>query len=132
MAASYLREEHRIFRSSFRKFLEKEAAPYYLDWEKQGLIPRGFWEKMGDNGFLCPWIDEKYGGLSADFGYSVVINEELEKIGSSLIGIGLHNDIVIPYIESYGTEEQKKKMVAKVLNRRNDYGHCDDRTGGRI
>ncbi|ANB55974.1 hypothetical protein GFC29_510 [Anoxybacillus sp. B7M1] len=115
MAASYLREEHRIFRSSFRKFLEKEAAPYYLDWEKQGLIPRGFWEKMGDNGFLCPWIDEKYGGLSADFGYSVVINEELEKIGSSLIGIGLHNDIVIPYIESYGTEEQKKKWLPKCL-----------------
>ncbi|OQM44536.1 acyl-CoA dehydrogenase [Anoxybacillus sp. UARK-01] len=115
MAASYLREEHRIFRSSFRKFLEKEAAPYYLDWEKQGLIPRDFWRKMGDNGFLCPWIGEKYGGLSADFGYSVVINEELEKIGSSLIGIGLHNDIVVPYIYYYGTEEQKKKWLPKCL-----------------
>ncbi len=69
---------------------------------------RAILAKMGENGFLCPWVDETYGGFGADFGYSVVINEELEKVGSSLVGIGLHNDIVVPYIASYGTDEQKK------------------------
>lgn len=71
---------------------------------------------MGENGFLCPWVDEAYGGFGADFGYSVVINEELEKVGSSLVGIGLHNDIVVPYIASYGTEEQKKKWLPKCVS----------------
>ncbi len=41
----------------------------------------------------------------------MIINEELERIGSSLIGIGLHNDIVIPYFLHYGTTEQKKKWL---------------------
>ncbi|MCH1627099.1 acyl-CoA dehydrogenase family protein [Ferdinandcohnia quinoae] len=116
MTARYLQEEHHIFRDAFRKFLDKEAYPYFNDWEDTGIIPRSFWAKMGDNGFLCPWVDEKFGGLNTDFGYSVVINEELEKVGTSLIGIGLHNDIVVPYINEYGTEEQKKRWLPKCIS----------------
>lgn len=111
MSRGYLKEEHHIFRNALRKFLEKEAYPHYDDWEKEGIIPRAFWGKMGENGFLCSWVDESYGGLNSDFGYSVVLNEELEKVGSSLIGIGLHNDVVVPYINRYGTEEQKRKWL---------------------
>ncbi|WP_420768289.1 acyl-CoA dehydrogenase family protein [Parageobacillus thermoglucosidasius] len=116
MTAAYLREEHHIFRGAFRKFLEKEAYPYYSEWEKKGIIPRSFWTKMGENGFLCPWVDEKYGGFNADFAYSVVINEELEKVGSSMVGIGLHNDIAVPYLASYGTEDQKRKWLPKCVS----------------
>ncbi|OEH94013.1 acyl-CoA dehydrogenase family protein [Bacillus solimangrovi] len=112
----YLKEEHEIFRKSFRKFLEKEAYPYYDQWEKERMIPRSFWDKMGQNGFLCPDVDEAYGGLGVDWSFSVVINEELEKVGSSLIGIGLHNDIVVPYITAYGTEEQKNKWLPSCIS----------------
>ncbi|MFG6121372.1 acyl-CoA dehydrogenase family protein [Thalassobacillus sp. B23F22_16] len=113
MKAAYIKEEHEILRESLRKFLEKEAYPYFNEWEQDGLIPRSFWKKMGDLGYLCPWLDEEYGGFGADFGYSVVINEELEKVGTGLIGIGLHNDIVVPYLEQYGTPEQKKRWLPK-------------------
>jgi acyl-CoA dehydrogenase len=116
MTARYLQEEHHMLRDAFRKFLEKEAYPFFNQWEKDGIIPRSFWSKMGENGFLCPWVDEKYGGLEADFGYSVVINEELEKVGASMVGIGLHNDIVVPYLNEYGTEEQKKKWLPKCIS----------------
>ncbi|PED06514.1 acyl-CoA dehydrogenase family protein [Bacillus pseudomycoides] len=116
MRHKYLQEEHHIFRDAFHKFLEKEAYPYYNEWEKEGIIPRAFWTSMGSKGFLCPMVDERYGGAGADFGYSVVINEELEKVGSSLIGIGLHNDIVVPYFTQYGTEEQKKRWLPKCVS----------------
>jgi acyl-CoA dehydrogenase len=43
------------------------------------------------------------------------MNEELEKVGSSMVGIGLHNDIVVPYLNDYGTEEQKKKWLPKCV-----------------
>ncbi|KQL51500.1 acyl-CoA dehydrogenase [Heyndrickxia shackletonii] len=113
MAHPYLTEDHDIFRKSLRKFLEKEAYPFYEKWEEDRMIPRSFWRKMGEQGYLCPDIDEEYGGSGVDWGFSVVINEELERVGSSLIGIGLHNDIVVPYINSYGTEEQKQKWLPK-------------------
>lgn len=100
-----------MFRRSLRRFLEKEAVPFFDQWEKERLIPRSFWKKMGRQGYLCPDIDEKYGGSGVDWGFSVVINEELERVGSGLGGISLHNDIVVPYIFSYGTEEQKLRWL---------------------
>lgn len=112
---SFLTKEHEIFKQSFRKFLEKEALPFYEEWEKDGMIPRDFWCKLGENGFLCPWVKEEYGGFGADFLYSVIINEELEKIGSSFIGVGLHNDIATPYLDAYGTEEQKQNWLSKCV-----------------
>lgn len=111
MKHPYLNEDHEIFRQSFRKFLEKEAYPFYEQWEEERMIPRSFWRKMGEQGFLCPDIDEKYGGSGVDWGFAVVINEELERVGTGLVGIGLHNDIVVPYITSYGTEEQKQRWL---------------------
>lgn len=113
MTHPYLTEDHDIFRKSLRKFLEKEAYPFYEKWEEERMIPRSFWRKMGEQGYLCPDIDEKYGGSGVDWGFSVVINEELERVGSSMVGIGLHNDIVVPYIHSYGKEEQKQEWLPK-------------------
>ncbi|MGG3562311.1 acyl-CoA dehydrogenase family protein [Neobacillus rhizosphaerae] len=115
MKHPYLTGDHEIFRQSLRKFLEKEAYPFYEQWEEDRMIPRSFWKKMGEQGFLCPDIDEKYGGSEVDWGFAVVINEELERVGSGLIGIGLHNDIVVPYITAYGTAEQKQRWLPKCV-----------------
>ncbi len=54
-------EEHIIFRDSFIKYLEKEVVPHYEEWEKNGIVPKEAWLKMGENGFLCPWVSEEYG-----------------------------------------------------------------------
>ncbi|WP_312473362.1 acyl-CoA dehydrogenase family protein [Neobacillus sp.] len=115
MKHPYLNEDHEIFRQSLRKFLEKEAYPFYEQWEEARMIPRSFWKKMGEQGFLCPDIDERFGGSEVDWGFAVVINEELERVGSGLVGFGLHNDIVVPYITSYGTEEQKQRWLPKCV-----------------
>lgn len=116
MKHPYLNEEHEIFRQSLRRFLEKEAYPFYNQWEEERMIPRSLWLKMGNQGFLCPDVNEKYGGSDADWGFSVVINEELERVGSGLVGIGLHNDIVVPYITAFGTEEQKERWLPRCVN----------------
>ncbi|MCM3740994.1 acyl-CoA dehydrogenase family protein [Oceanobacillus luteolus] len=114
MKPSFLTDEHDMFRDALRKMLEKEVYPYYERWEEERAIPREVWNKLGENGFLLPWVDEKYGGLGLDFSYSTVLFEELEKVGSGIAsGICLHSDIVTPYISIYGTEEQKKKWLPK-------------------
>lgn len=71
-------------------------------------ILRSFWKKLGEQGYLCPWVDEKYGGADAWFEYSVIINEELARARVG-IGVGLHSDIIAPYLSTYRNEEQKKK-----------------------
>ncbi|MFY0744205.1 acyl-CoA dehydrogenase family protein [Solibacillus silvestris] len=107
-------EEHEMFRKALRKMLDKEAYPYFEQWEKDRDIPRDFWLKLGENGFLCPMVSEEYGGLALDFGYSAILTEELERVGAGLAsGISLHSDIVTPYIEAYGTASQKEKWLPK-------------------
>ena len=105
--------EHESFRDSFRRFMDKEIAPFHADWEDQGYVDRAVWRKAGENGFLCMTMPEEYGGAGADKLYSVVQMEELSRAGFSGIGYGLHNEIVAPYILRYGTEEQKKRYLPK-------------------
>ncbi|MFJ7970319.1 acyl-CoA dehydrogenase family protein [Psychrobacillus sp. NPDC096389] len=117
MKASFITEEHELFRKSLRKMLDKEAYPFFDQWEVNREIPKDFWLKMGASGFLCPWVDEAYGGLGLDFSYSMILNEELEKVGQGVSsGICLHSDIVSPYISSLGTEEQKQKWLPSCVS----------------
>jgi len=103
--------DHEAFRDSFRRFIDKEIAPFHADWEEQGYVDRAVWNKAGDNGFLCMSMPEAYGGAGADRLYSVIQMEELGRAGFSGIGYSLHNEIVAPYIERYGTEGQKAKFL---------------------
>ena len=103
--------DHEAFRDSFRRFIDKEIAPFHADWEDQGYVDRAVWNKAGDNGFLCMSMPEAYGGSGADRLYSVIQMEELGRAGFSGIGYTLHNEIVAPYIERYGTEAQKAKFL---------------------
>lgn len=108
--------EHELFRQSVRTFLEKDAAPFHAQWEKQGYIDRTLWSKAGEAGMLCSHLPEEYGGLGADFLYSAVVIEEISRLGLTGIGFSLHSDIVAPYILHYGSEAVKHKYLPKLIS----------------
>ncbi|HUN54014.1 MAG TPA: acyl-CoA dehydrogenase family protein [Smithella sp.] len=103
--------EHKIFRESLRKFLDKEIVPHVEEWEEAGIVPRSVWKKMGEQGFLCTDVPEEYGGAGGDFLYSVIVCEELVKSNFSGLTASLHSDICVPYISAFATEEQKRKYL---------------------
>lgn len=108
-------EEHNVFRDSFRRFCDEEVAPYTEDWIDDGIVSRDAWLKAGENGFLAPFVDEEYGGLGLrDFRYSLIMIEELAMVGEAGFAVGLHNDVIAPYLDSYANEEQKKRWLPKV------------------
>ena len=108
---SLFNADHEAFRDSFRRFVEKEIAPFHEGWEEQGYVDRAVWRKAGENGFLCMTMPEAYGGAGADKLYSVAQMEEIAHAGVSGIGFGLHSEIVAPYLLHYGTEAQKQKYL---------------------
>ncbi len=109
-------EDHRIFRDSVKKFFAKEVIPYVEEWEEAGIVPRSAWKKMGDNGFLCMQVPEEYGGLEADFLYSVILMEELARSNHFGLLASLHSDIVVPYILSYGSDDLKRKYLPACMS----------------
>jgi acyl-CoA dehydrogenase len=107
--------DHETFRDTVRRFLENEAAPHHEQWEQDGHVPKALWRQAGEQGFLCPMVSEAYGGIGADFLYSVVVSEEISRAGLTGIGWGLHTEIVAPYIEHYGSEAMKQKLLPKMV-----------------
>ena len=104
-------EEHQIFRDTFRRFVAAEITPNVSQWESERSVPRELWIRMGEQGFLCPWLPEAYGGLGLGFEYSVIINEELIKGDGFGVGVPLHSDVATPYVYSYGSPEIKKAWL---------------------
>lgn len=106
-------EDHRIFREAFRRFVAKEVTPNAARWEAEGAVPRELWLKMGEQGYLCPWLPEEYGGSGLGFEYSVIINEELIRGDGYGVGVPLHSDVAVPYIHSYATPEVKAEWLPR-------------------
>ena len=115
-----IHDSHESYRDSFRRFLDKEVAPFHAQWEEQGFGDREVWRKAGANGFLCMSMPEQYGGSSlgdsSDKLYSIIQMEELARGGFSGIGFGLHNEIVAPYILRYGTDAQKAHYLPRMAS----------------
>ena len=111
MERSLLSEEHEIFRSNFRKFIETHVAPLQSKWRKQGIVDREVWLEAGAAGYLCPWMEEEYGGAGGDFLHSTIVMEELSRAYESGWAASLHSDIIVPYIHSFGSPEQKAKWL---------------------
>jgi acyl-CoA dehydrogenase len=104
-------EEHQIFRDAFKKFVAKEITPNVAEWEQQQGVPRSLWHKMGEQGYLCPWLPEEYGGLGLGFEYSVIINEELLRGNAYGLEVPLHSDVATPYVYSYASPEMKERWL---------------------
>ena len=114
MARSIYKDEHELFRKTVRAFIDREIAPNYERWEKEGQVNREVWRKAGEAGLLLTDIPEEYGGGGADFLYSAVMIEEMAKRVFTAPGFRLHSDIVAPYILNYGSEEQKRTWLPRM------------------
>ncbi|MCR9215437.1 MAG: acyl-CoA dehydrogenase family protein [Proteobacteria bacterium] len=109
-------EEHNLFRSSARRFVEERIVPFHEEWEKAGQVSREIWKEAGEGGFLCCSVPEEYGGAGGDFTFGAIFTEELGRIGATGPAFHLHSEIVAPYIMAYGTEEQKKKWLPGLVD----------------
>ncbi|MER5969031.1 acyl-CoA dehydrogenase family protein [Streptomyces sp. NPDC002055] len=104
--------EHDAFRDTVRTFLTKEVQPHYEQWERDGIVDRAVWRAAGRQGLLGLAVPEEYGGGgTTDFRYAAVLHEEFTRAGAAGLAIGLHNDIIGPYLTSLGTPEQRRRWL---------------------
>ncbi|AXQ31316.1 acyl-CoA dehydrogenase [Solimonas sp. K1W22B-7] len=106
-----------MFRDSARKFFQTEIRPHSERWREAGIVDREAFTKAGEAGYLCMWADEQYGGLGIkDFRYEQILIEENATHGDSGYFITLHSRLVAPYLEHFGTEEQKQRLYPGIIS----------------
>ena len=105
--------DHESFRESVKEFLDREVKPHLEEHVASKSMPREFWLGAGRQGFLGLEIPEEYGGSEAgDYRFNAVLTEELARVNMALPScVGIHADIVAPYLVHLTTEEQKKRWL---------------------
>jgi len=109
-------DDHHQFRERLQGFLATDVIPFVDQWEAERIVPKRVWQKMGQQGFLCMDVSPEYGGMGGDFLYSHIVAQELTKTWFTGLTASLHSDIVVPYINSFGSDELKKKYLPGCVN----------------
>ncbi|HVF36774.1 MAG TPA: acyl-CoA dehydrogenase family protein [Sphingomicrobium sp.] len=107
---SIFTDDHHAFRDTVRRVLADVIKPRLDDHERDGIVEREAWEKVGSAGLLCPQVPEAYGGPGLDFMFNAIVGEEMSYLGSAA-GFTLQSDIVADYLVHYGSEEQKARYL---------------------
>jgi acyl-CoA dehydrogenase len=113
---SWMTEDVALLEEQARRFIAAEYAPHLESWNERGMYDRDVWNKAGAAGLLCPAIPEEYGGAGGSFAHEAVISRELSLAGFDSFGAPLHSGIVAPYILHYGTDEQKRRWLPKLVS----------------
>ena len=119
MRRNLFEDLHEDFRASFRTFLEREVVPHYMEWEREGIVPRELFALAAEKGMLAMQVPEEYGGTGVeDFRFNQILAEEVGATGiaGSGLGITLHNDICLPYFLHFCNEEQRGRWLPGIAD----------------
>ena len=112
-------DEHRSIRETAAKFVDNEINPFVDQWEEDGIFPaHELFKKLGDLGMLGISKPEKYGGLGLDYSYSIVFAEEMGRIqtGGVGMGIGIQTDMSTPALAKFGSEELCNEFLVPAIS----------------
>ena len=110
-------EEHDMFRDQVRRFMQTEIEPQVEKWREAGICDKSAFLKAGEQGLLCMWADEQYGGLGMkDFRFEQVVLEETIRHGDIGLFLTLHSRLVGPYIGELGTEALKQRLIPRMVS----------------
>src|SRR5689334_20863800 len=109
-------EEQKMIRDMCDQFLDTEVIPILdrIDSLEPGLM-RSLVQKTGQQGLLSVAFPEEYGGLGKDFVTATIVNDNLGAGHSFSVAIAAHTGIGTLPILYFGTSEQKKKYIPKLI-----------------
>lgn len=108
--------EHEMFRTSVGRWADEVLVPHREEWLAAGSVSRAAWKSAGENGFLCMWADEAYGGAGIeDYRFDQILIEEITWREPGFF-IHLHNRVIGPYLGKFATDEQKARFMPGVVS----------------
>src|SRR3979411_283641 len=112
---AWMTEDLVLLAEQAQRFIAAEYVPTVDLWAEEGMYDREVWTKAGAAGLLCPALPEEYGGVGGTFAHEAVIARQLSLAGFDSFGAPLHSCVVAPYVLHYGTDEQKRRWLPRLV-----------------
>ena len=106
-----LNEVQRQVQRTIREFVDKEVMPVASGYEHKDEYPHPLVDRLKELGLFGFLIGEEYGGSGMDYVSYAVMMEELSRGWMSLGGVIGSHGMTAWIIETYGTEEQKRRFL---------------------
>ncbi len=115
MMRALYEQDHEAFRSTVKDFIARYITPRHEKIIEQKFIDREIWLRAGELGFLGLGVPEEFGGSDAgDYRFSAVLSEELSAVSVAFSSsLGIHYDVVAPYLVDLTTDEQKARWLPR-------------------
>jgi acyl-CoA dehydrogenase len=112
----YYTDPHEAFRSSLRRFVTREIAPFVDEWDEAGAFPRELYRKAAAIGLLGLGFPEEYGGTAGDLFYAIIAAQELARAGSGGVAASLMSHTIgAPPIAHHGSRAMKERVLPPIL-----------------
>ena len=112
-----LTDDHLMIKQAARDFAQNVLKPGVIDRDREMRYPYEEVKQMADLGFLGMMVSPEYGGGGMDSMSYVLAMEEISKIDSSCsVIMSVNNSLVCWGLETYGTEEQKRKYLVDLAS----------------
>ena len=114
--------EAEAFRIEIRAWLEENLPAGWFDEgfelsrEERARFNEEWTEKLYGGGWICASWPTEYGGKGLSTMEAVVLNEEFARAGAPLRADFFGDTLVGPTILQWGSEEQKKEYLPKILS----------------
>jgi alkylation response protein AidB-like acyl-CoA dehydrogenase len=110
-------EQHQLIAQTTEDFAENEIVPNIEKIEhKDFSVTRELLKKAGELGLTAVDVPEAYGGMEMDKVTSAIIGERIAKYAGFATTWGAHTGIGLLPIVYFGTEEQKKKYLSRLVS----------------
>ncbi|WP_402467596.1 acyl-CoA dehydrogenase family protein [Isoptericola aurantiacus] len=113
-------EDHEAFREVVKEFIKRYATPEKAkQWDADGEVDRDTMRAAAEHGLVGLSVPEEFGGagMLQDFRFRCVVIEELLRPGHAAAlagGVGIQDDLAVPYLVHFGTDAQKQKWLPKM------------------
>ncbi len=109
--------DHEAFRTTVRRFVEREILPNAAAWDEAGGFPRELYGKAAAAGLLGVGFPEEYGGTPADHFYRLILAEEMGRSGSGGTCASLMSHTIgLPPVVAGASPELKARILPDVLS----------------
>lgn len=116
-----LTEEQLNIQKAARDFAVHVCLPGVIERDEKQQFPREQVMQLADLGFMGMMVDPEYGGAGLDTISYVLAMEEISKIDASVsVCMSVNNSLVCWGLDTYGTEEQKRKYLVPLAQGKKD------------